>query len=260
MRLYGRKLSGGNAEGDVIVEPGAVSFLGGVDPEEGIIVDSSNHIYGHSIAGKIFAFSTGKGSTVGSYVIYRMKKSGTAPAAIINERAETITASGAIISEIPMIDSIDISLLRDCDRVSVNANEAYVELPGVVMKEAITAIIRKKDRVLILKRSEKVGSCRGRWAGVSGYIEKWDESIESRVMEEIEEETGIKAKIVRKGEPVLARERSVIWKIHPFLAETSEEPEIDWEHSKYRWISPQEVYDYNTVPKLDIVLRNLGLL
>ncbi len=262
MRLYGRKISGGKAEGDVIIEPGAVSFLGGVDPEEGIIVDSSNQVSGQRIAGKVFAFSTGKGSTVGSYVIYRMKKAGTAPATIINESAETIVASGAIISGIPMIDHIDISLLRNCDTVIVNADEAYVEMPGVVMKEAITTVIKKGEKVLILKRSEKVGSCKGRWAGVSGHIEEGDEGLESRVMKEVEEETRMNVRIVRSGEPILARDRSIIWKIHPFLAEagSNEEPEIDWEHTKYRWISPEEVYDFNTVPKLDMVMKNLGIL
>ncbi len=262
MRLYGRKISGGTAEGDVIIEPGAVSFLGGVDPEEGVVVDSANQVSGQRIAGKVFAFSTGKGSTVGSYVIYRMKKSGTAPAAIINESAETIVASGAIISGIPMIDSIDISLLRNCDTVLVNADEGYVEMPGVVMKEAITVMIKRKDRVLILKRSERVGSCKGRWAGVSGHIESADSNIEDRVKKEVEEETKLDVRVIGKGEPILARDRSVIWKIHPFLAELKgdEEPDIDWEHSKYRWIRPEEVYDFNTVPKLDAVLRNLGLL
>ncbi len=261
MKLYGRTISKGNAEGDVIIEPGAVSFLGGVDPKEGIVVDSANQVSGQSIAGKVFAFSTGKGSTVGSYVIYRMKKSGTAPAAIINERAETIVASGAIISEIPMIDGIDISLMRNCDRVVVDADEGYVEIPGVSVKDAITVIVRRKEKVLILKRSQSVGSCKGRWAGVSGHVEG-DEPMEDRAMKEIREETGMKARIIGKGEPILARDRALVWKIHPFLAEVDDgtEPEIDWEHSKYRWIEPEEVYDYNTVPKLDRVFENLGIL
>ncbi len=262
MRLYGRKISSGQAKGDVIIEPGAVSFLGGIDPEEGVVVDSANQVSGQSIAGKVFAFSTGKGSTVGSYVIYRMKKSDTAPVAIINGSAETIVASGAIISGIPMIDRIDISLLRNCDSVMVNADEGYVDIPRVRVKDAITVMIRKSDRVLILKRSERVGSCKGRWAGVSGHIEKGDENMEERAMKEVEEETKMRVKIIRSGEPILARDRSVIWRIHPFLAEAKrdEEPEIDWEHSKYRWIKPEEVYDFNTVPKLDKVMENLKLL
>ncbi len=261
MRLYGRKISGGKAEGDVIIEPGTVSFLGGVDPKEGVVVDSANYVSGQRIAKKVFAFSTGKGSTVGSYVIYRMKKAGTAPLAIINESAETIVASGAIISEIPMIDGIDISLLRNCDTVIVNADEAYVEMPGVAMKEAITTIIKKGEKILILKRSEKVGSCKGRWAGVSGYIEPTDRNLEDRALTEVREETKMNVSLSKEGKPILARDRSVVWKIHPFLAETEDENlRIDWEHTKYRWILPEEVYDYNTVPKLDAVMKSLGIL
>ncbi len=260
MRIQGRKIASGSAEGDVIIEPGAVSFLGGVDPKEGVVVDSSNQVSGQSIAGKVFAFSSGKGSTVGSYVIYRMKKSGTAPAAIINERAETIVATGAIISGIPMIDGIDISLLRNCDRVLVNADEGYVEISGVKFRDAITVIVKRKDRVLILKRSQSVGSCRGKWAGVSGHME--GDEPEDRALTEIEEETGMNARIIGKGEPILARDRSVIWRVHPFLAEVDAdaEPKLDWEHTKYRWIAPEEVYDYNTVPKLDRLFENLGIL
>ena len=210
MRLMGRKISSGKAEGDVIIEPGAVSFLGGVDPNEGVVVDASNQVSGQSIVGKVFAFSSGKGSTVGSYVIYRMKKAGTAPVAIINERAETIVATGAIISGIPMIDGIDISLLRNCDRITVNADEGYIEMPGVSFRDAITVIVKRKDEVLILKRSQSVGSCRGKWAGVSGHVEG-DEEFRERAITEVEEETGMNARLVREGDPVLARDRSVIW-------------------------------------------------
>jgi len=198
VRLQGRKISSGMAEGDVIIEPGAVSFLGGVDPKEGIVVDSSNQVSGQSIAGKVFAFSSGKGSTVGSYVIYRMKKAGTAPAAIINERAETIVASGAIISEIPMIDGIDISLLRNCDRIIVDADRGYVEIPGISFKDAITVMVKRGEDVLILKRSQSVGSCRGKWAGVSGHIEG-DEELSERALTEIEDDSPVLKTLKIKG-------------------------------------------------------------
>jgi predicted aconitase with swiveling domain len=57
-------------------------------------------------------FPTGKGSTVGSYTLYRMKKNGTAPAGMINRECETVVAVGAIISEIPCVDKIDISKIK----------------------------------------------------------------------------------------------------------------------------------------------------
>jgi len=128
MRLKGRKIVGGNAEGELIVSQRPLSFLGGVDPETGIVTDAESDIKGQSIAGKILAFPRGKGSTVGSYVIYALKKNGKAPKAIIVGEAETIVATGAIIANIPMVDGIDVSKLRTGSRVRVNAEAGEIEI------------------------------------------------------------------------------------------------------------------------------------
>ncbi|NJE01109.1 DUF126 domain-containing protein [Thermococcus sp. JdF3] len=129
MKLKGRKIVGGKAEGELIVSRKALSFLGGVDPETGIVTDAESDIRGQSIAGKILAFPRGKGSTVGSYVIYALKKNGKAPKAIIVGEAETIVATGAIIAGIPMVDGIDVSRLRSGERVKVDADSGEVEVP-----------------------------------------------------------------------------------------------------------------------------------
>ncbi len=129
MKLKGRKIVGGKAEGELIVSQKPLSFLGGVDPETGIVTDAESDIRGESIAGKILAFPRGKGSTVGSYVLYALKKNGKAPKAIIVGEAETIVATGAIISEIPMVDGIDVSKLKSGKRVKVDADSGEVEIP-----------------------------------------------------------------------------------------------------------------------------------
>jgi predicted aconitase with swiveling domain len=129
MKLRGRKIVGGKAEGELIVSQKPLSFLGGVDPEPGIVTDAESDIKGESIAGKILAFPRGKGSTVGSYVIYALKKNGKAPKAIIVGEAETIVDTGAIISEIPMVDGIDLSKLKSGLRVKVDADSGEVEVP-----------------------------------------------------------------------------------------------------------------------------------
>ncbi|AFL94381.1 hypothetical protein CL1_0166 [Thermococcus cleftensis] len=126
--MKGRKIVGGKAEGELIVSQKPLSFLGGVDPETGIVTDAESDIRGQSIAGKILAFPRGKGSTVGSYVIYALKKNGKAPKAIIVGEAETIVATGAIIAGIPMVDGIDVSKLRSGDRVRVDADSGEVEV------------------------------------------------------------------------------------------------------------------------------------
>ncbi|BAD85437.1 hypothetical protein, conserved, DUF126 family [Thermococcus kodakarensis KOD1] len=128
MKLKGRKIVGGKAEGEVIVSRKPLSFLGGVDPETGIVTDAESDIRGQSIAGKILVFPRGKGSTVGSYVIYALKKNNKAPKAIIVGEAETIVATGAIISDIPMVDGVDVSKLKTGMKVRVDADSGEVEI------------------------------------------------------------------------------------------------------------------------------------
>jgi len=131
MKLTGRKVMGGTAEGKALVSTDSVSFYGGVDPVTGIITDPGHSCHGENITGKIFVFPTGKGSTVGSYVIYRMAKLGTAPAAIINVETEAILATGCVISDIPLVDMLDknpIDVIKNGMRVRVNADEGTVEI------------------------------------------------------------------------------------------------------------------------------------
>jgi len=128
--LRGRKVVGGTAEGEALVSKDPVSFYGGVDPDTGKIAEPGHACYGQSITGKIFVFPTGKGSTVGSYVIYRMKKQGTAPAAIINVETEAILATGCVIASIPLIDKLDsdpIKTLKTGMRLRVDGNRGLVE-------------------------------------------------------------------------------------------------------------------------------------
>ncbi|HNZ59832.1 MAG TPA: DUF126 domain-containing protein [Methanofastidiosum sp.] len=128
MILTGRKISKGMAEGEVLKSSSPISFLGGIDPKTGIILDKNSNACGKSIKGKIFVFPMGKGSTVGSYVIYQLKKNGVAPLAIINKEAETIVSVGAIISDIPMVDKIDIDSFKEGELVKVNGDKGTVEV------------------------------------------------------------------------------------------------------------------------------------
>lgn len=122
MKIKGRIISRGKAKGDVLLCNDAISFLGGVDPKTGIVIDKESPIYNKSIKGKVLVFTRGKGSTVGSYVILQLVKNGVGPAAIINLEAETIIAVGAIISKIPMLDELEknpFDILKDGDTVEV---------------------------------------------------------------------------------------------------------------------------------------------
>ena len=106
MTLTGRSISKGSGTGELLYTDTPISFLGGVDPKTGIILDQKHPLHGQTIAGKVLAFPYGKGSTVGSYVMYGLARNHVAPAAIINTECETIIAIGAIISVIPMVDRL----------------------------------------------------------------------------------------------------------------------------------------------------------
>ncbi|MGB8214731.1 MAG: DUF126 domain-containing protein [Anaerolineales bacterium] len=129
MILQGRKISPGNADAEALVTSMGISFYGGVDPGTGQVVEKGHALEGQFIGGKVLVFPTGKGSTVGSYTLYRLKKAGKAPAAIINTEAETITAVGCIISDIPCVDHIPTGNIATGMRVRVCAENGTVEVP-----------------------------------------------------------------------------------------------------------------------------------
>lgn len=122
MELKGRVISKGTAEGRALVTKQPISFYGGVDPDTGVIIDTEHELKGQSVKGCILVFPTSKGSTVGSYSIYRMKKNGVAPAGMINSESETIVAVGAIISKIALVDKIDISKIANGQKVKIMEN------------------------------------------------------------------------------------------------------------------------------------------
>jgi len=124
--LPGRTIAKGRAEGSVLRSSAPISFFGGVDPETGIVCEPGHPLEGRSIAGRVLCFPTGKGSTVGSYTLYRLAKRGRAPAAILNAACETIVAVGAIIAGIPCIDQLPIEELADAARVEVDADRGVV--------------------------------------------------------------------------------------------------------------------------------------
>jgi len=211
-----------------------------------------------SISHKVLCFPFGKGSTVGSYAMYQLRLNKLAPAAIVNSSAEPIIATGAIIADIPMVDGIDVDLLRTGDRLAVDADGGRVEVIGVTEKHVVTSILKDGAKILLLQRSDRVGSFRGRWAGVSGFIEHGETDVEA-VRREMEEEIGFnKVRLIRHTEPQMFRDGDVVWCVHPFLFEVKN-PDIktDWEHEKFEWIAPDDIVKYQTVRGLGQVVSAL---
>jgi len=130
MELKGRTIYKGIGEGEALATTQPISFYGGVDPNTGIVIEKGHELQGKSVKGKVLVFPTGKGSTVGSYTLYRMKKNGIAPAGIVNRECETVVAVGAIISEIPCVDSVDISRIETGDTIHIDNNVITVQKPA----------------------------------------------------------------------------------------------------------------------------------
>ncbi len=129
VEMRGRTIRAGRAAGRALVSSAPIGFLGGVDPDTGVVLEAGHPLQGQSIAGKVLVFPTGKGSTVGSYTILRLQRAGSAPVAIINAESEAIVAVGAIISDIPMVDQVDLSVIRDDDWVEVQ-DDVVTVTPG----------------------------------------------------------------------------------------------------------------------------------
>lgn len=197
---------------------------------------------------------------MGSYVMYQLRLNGMAPSAIVNASAEPIVATGAIISDIPMIDGVDVALVRTCDDAVVRADEGTLELRNVEERKVVTDVLRHRGRILLLQRSSSVGSYRGQWAGVSGYIEP-GETAEKAARRELEEEVGIgRARLARAIEPQSFRDGDTVWTVHAFLFDVKDPKiKVDWEHQGYEWVCPEDVSRFPTVPGLQkVVCRLLG--
>ena len=127
----------------------------------------------------------------------------------------------------------------------------------------VTSFIKDNEKLLILKRSDKVKSMKGLWAGISGIIEKNEEPLK-RAKIEIFEEVGIiedKITLVRSAEEMRINSpqyENHEWEIFPFLFEAKNPIiKLNWENSEFKWINKEELKNYDTVPSLQKVLFNL---
>ncbi|MDO9537816.1 MAG: DUF126 domain-containing protein [Thermoplasmata archaeon] len=126
--MKGRMISPGKAQGEAIVSREPIGFYGGIDAKTGIVIEKGHELEGKSVTGKVLVFPCGKGSTVGSYVIYGLQKNGVGPAAIINKETETIVATGVILAGIPCVDGIDIDQIKTGDNIEVDADNSTVNV------------------------------------------------------------------------------------------------------------------------------------
>ena len=128
-------------------------------------------------------------------------------------------------------------------------------------KQVVTCFLKSENEIMILRRSEQVGTYQGRWAGVSGYIET---TADEQALTEIEEETSLceeDLKLMKRGKPLLIKDEKlgVKWVVHPYLFHIKDRDKIkiDWEHKETRWIDPKDIDNYQTVPMLKETLARV---
>ncbi|HUK26894.1 MAG TPA: DUF126 domain-containing protein [Candidatus Acidoferrales bacterium] len=132
--LQGRTINPGRVEGEALVSKEPIGFYGGIDAKTGLFIEKGHELEGKSVKGRILVFPCGKGSTVGSYVIYGLAKNNQAPLAIVNKETETIVATGVILAGVPCVDKIAVEKISTGDHVMVDATVGTV------------AIVRKRER------------------------------------------------------------------------------------------------------------------
>jgi len=120
--LKGRNLLSKEVEGEALVTSQPISFFGGVNPKTGLIIEKNHELNGKNVAGKVLVFPYGKGSSLGSYVLYAMAKHGTAPSAILNIKTEAIIAVGCALANSPLVDRLSknpLEVIRTGDWVKI---------------------------------------------------------------------------------------------------------------------------------------------
>jgi ADP-ribose pyrophosphatase YjhB (NUDIX family) len=129
-------------------------------------------------------------------------------------------------------------------------------------RKVVTCFLKSGGKILLVKRSEKVGTYRGKWSGISGYLE--GEDADKQAFKEIEEETGLNKadiKLIKRGEAleVLDEAKKIKWIVYPYLFKVNhpEKIRLDWENIEMKWINPEEINFYQTVPKLKEALEKL---
>ncbi|ADE15303.1 NUDIX hydrolase [Nitrosococcus halophilus Nc 4] len=123
------------------------------------------------------------------------------------------------------------------------------------IRQVVTVFLEHQGKILLVRRSQRVGSYQGRWSGISGYLE--DPTPLAQALREIQEETGLKGEditLLKSGPPLSVDDPDspVLWEVHPFLFQV-EHPEairLDWENTELCWVTPTALSDYPTVPAL----------
>lgn len=139
-------------------------------------------------------------------------------------------------------------IVKKCFEEFPHFSDGRVDYSKAGKAPTIITFLRYSDEVLLLKRSDEVGTYRNKWSVVAGYLDEL-KPVKEKALEEVEEETGISEDSVSSieiGECFEFNDGEKIWIPHPVLIELEEKPEVelDWEHTEYKWVKEEEVKDY----------------
>lgn len=133
----------------------------------------------------------------------------------------------------------------------------------MIIREVVHCILTHNDSILLLKRSQKVGSQKGKWAGVTGFLDNNDPL--KQAFTEIAEELSLAKEDVKllkadnfKDSPDLIFDDK-IWRVHPFLFEViyPEKIKLDWEHDELKWIKIEDLVNYDTMVDFEKLLKDI---
>ena len=253
--MKGRGLSPGKATSDVVVCDQLISPLGEIS-RDGFV--TSGPCENTNITGKVLAFKGGRGSTVGSYTFLELKTRNIAPTGLINEAAEQMVVTGAIISEIPMVDRVPLDVFLKGDRVSMNGSTGDISILNVKERRVATVYLMHDGNLLLLKRSRDMPSYPGQIGGISGFIEE-EETPEQTGRREMLEECSIEdAKLRKIGKEIYVRNDGNLYGITPMIMETrAAKVKLNEENSEFYWIKPGDLQSYKTVPKFQETFLSL---
>ena len=122
----------------------------------------------------------------------------------------------------------------------------------------LDCIVLCEGRILLLKRSDKVGWLKNRWHTIAGFLDE-EKSLRSKALNELYEETGINegiVKSVRCAEPFQNKDEHKTWIVHPVLIELSYEPTVtlDWENTDYVWVYPKDIAEYKVIDSVSRII------
>ncbi len=255
MIIEGRTISSGKATGRALKLDEPFSFLGGVDPDTGTLTGARED----SLKESIFVFPRGKGSTVGSYVMFDMKVRGTLPLGIVNDEAEPIVATGAVMSGIPMVDRIDTSVIRDGDSIEVDGEGGIISLKGVNERDTVMSVVISGDELLLVRDGRSPGPFCNMWSGIWDVKKDGEDTI-STGRRTIRGTTGVETTIMKRGPEVLLRHEDTIWRIHPLLLEPSGDDVVVVDNLEYKWFSAEGLGKAVPGPSMKKVLNALQLI